>query len=83
MHALHTLMVDFLLGTNLGMPYADCIYIAYSRRFPEQLHRREKAVSFPARIAENNASRALKNHNKIEAFSWNVTPSTPSSASFW
>lgn len=54
---LHTLIVNSLLETNLGMPYIFCIFIAYSRRFTEQLHRREQELSFIDRIAENNAER--------------------------
>ena len=48
------LLVNSLLETNLGMPYVFCIYIAYSRRFTEQLHRRKNKLSFTERIAELN-----------------------------
>lgn len=48
------LIVNSLLETNLGMPYIYAIYIAYSRRFAEQLRPREKVLSFRARVAENN-----------------------------
>lgn len=48
------LIVNSLLETNLGMPYVYAIYIAYSRRFTEQLRRREHPLSFRERIAENN-----------------------------
>lgn len=48
------LIVNSLLETNLGMPYIYAIYIAYSRRFTEQLRRREHTLSFRERIAENN-----------------------------
>lgn len=48
------LIVNSLLETNLGMPYIYAIYIAYSRRFTEQLRPREKVLSFRARVAENN-----------------------------
>lgn len=54
---LHTLVVNSLLETNLGMPYIYFIFIAYSRRFTEQLHRRKEKISFSDRIAENNAER--------------------------
>lgn len=55
---LGTLLVNSLLETNLGMPYIYCIFIAYSRRFTEQLHHRETVLTFRERIAENNAQRA-------------------------
>ncbi len=54
---LRTLVVNSLLETNLGMPYVYCIFIAYTRRFTECLGRREKALSFADRIAENNRER--------------------------
>lgn len=54
---LLTLAVNSLLETNLGMPYVFCIFIAYSRRFTEQLRRRKEKISFTERIAENNAQR--------------------------
>lgn len=49
-----TLVVNSLLETNLGMPYIYCIFAAYSSRFTEQLTRREHAISFTERIAENH-----------------------------
>lgn len=54
---LHTLVLNSLLETNLGMPYIYCIYIAYSRRYTEQLGRKVKRLSFTERIAENNGQR--------------------------
>ena len=54
---LHTLLVNSLLETNLGMPYVYCIFIAHSRRFTEQLRRRPAACSFAARIEEMNRQR--------------------------
>ena len=51
---LHTLLVNSLLETNLGMPYVYVLYILYSSRFTEQLHRRKSPVSFTERISENN-----------------------------
>lgn len=51
---LSTLVVNSLLETNLGMPYIYLLYIAYSRRFTEQLTRRSRTVSFTERIRENN-----------------------------
>ncbi|MFG6355559.1 MAG: hypothetical protein K1W26_01855 [Acetatifactor sp.] len=51
---LLTLTVNSLLETNLGMPYIYLLYIAYSRRFTEQLTRRPQTVSFTERIRENN-----------------------------
>lgn len=54
---LHTLVVNSLLETNLGMPYVYGLYIAYSRRFTEQLGRRAAPLSFSERIVENNQQR--------------------------
>lgn len=51
---LHTLLVNSLLETNLGMPYVYVLYILYSSRFTEQLRRRKSPVSFTERISENN-----------------------------
>lgn len=51
------LVVNSLLETNLGMPYIFAIFIAYSRRFTEQLTRRSDTLSFTARIQEWNAQR--------------------------
>lgn len=51
---LRTLLVNSLLETNLGMPY---IYLAYSRRFTEQMHRKEQRISMVACIRENNGKR--------------------------
>ncbi len=51
---LHTLLVNSLLETNLGMPYVYGLYILYSSRFTEQLGRRKSPVSFTERISENN-----------------------------
>ncbi len=57
---LHTLVVNSLLETNLGMPYVYGLYIAYSRRFTEQLGRRAAPLSFSERIAENNQKQQKK-----------------------
>lgn len=38
---LRPLIVNSLLETNLGMPYIYAIFIAYTRRFTEQMKRRE------------------------------------------
>lgn len=54
---LRTLLVNSLLETNLGMPYIYLIYLAYSRRFTEQMHRREQRISMVACIRENNGKR--------------------------
>ena len=54
---LHTLVVNSLLETNLGMPYVYGLYIAYSRRFTEHLGRRAAPLSFSERIVENNQQR--------------------------
>lgn len=51
---LKTLVVDSLLETNLGMPYAYAIFVAYTSKFTEQLKRRDRRISFNDRIAENN-----------------------------
>lgn len=51
---LKTLVVDSLLETNLGMPYAYAIFVAYTSGFTEQLKRRDRRISFTDRIAENN-----------------------------
>lgn len=51
---LRTLLVNSLLETNLGMPYVYALFILYTSRFTEQLRRRERPLSFSARIAENN-----------------------------
>ena len=51
------LIVNSLLETNLGMPIIYIIYLAYSRRFTEQLRRRNAKVSLTERIRENNEQR--------------------------
>ena len=51
---LSTLLVNSLLETNLGMPYIYLLFIAYSRRFTEQLKRRPQVIGFTDRIRENN-----------------------------
>lgn len=55
---LHTLIVNSLLETNLGMPYVYCIFTAYTAKFTEQLRRRKAPLHFSDRIAENNRERA-------------------------
>lgn len=54
---LRPLIVNSLLETNLGMPYIYAIFIAYTRRFTEQMKRREEPLAFTERIAENNGER--------------------------
>jgi len=54
---LRTLVVNSLLETNLGMPYAYFLFIAYTRRFTEQLRPRAVKLPFSQRVAENNAGR--------------------------
>lgn len=54
---LLTLTVNSLLETNLGMPYVYFLFIAYSRRFTEELRPRKARLSAVDRIAENNAQR--------------------------
>ncbi len=51
------LVVNSLLETNLGMPYVYAIFIAITARFTEQLTRREQALGFTERIAENNRTK--------------------------
>ena len=51
---LHVFLVNSLLETNLGLPYIYCIYIAYSKKYTEDLRRRSHPVSFTERIEENN-----------------------------
>lgn len=51
---LKTLVVDSLLETNRGMPYAYAIFVAYTSGFTEQLKRRDRRISFTDRISENN-----------------------------
>lgn len=54
---LHTLIINSLLETNLGMPYVYFIFAAYSAKFTEQLRRRPDALALTERIAENNRER--------------------------
>lgn len=51
---LRPLIVNSLLETNLGMPYMYLIFIAYSSRFTEDLHRRKTPLALVERIAEYN-----------------------------
>ncbi len=51
---LMPLLVNSLLETNLGMPYIYVIYIAFSRRFTEQLRPRSDRLSFTGCIAREN-----------------------------
>lgn len=54
---LRTLLINSLLETNLGMPYIYLIFLAYSRRFTEQMTRRKTPCSITDRIRENNSER--------------------------
>ena len=54
---LHTLLVNSLLETNLGMPYVFALFIAYTRRFTEQLRAKPHPRSFTEQIAIQNALR--------------------------
>ena len=54
---LRPLIVNSLLETNLGMPYMYLIFIAYSSRFTEDLHRRKTPLSLFERIAEYNGGK--------------------------
>ena len=56
---LKTLLINSLLETNLGMPYAYFIFIAISSRFTEDFKRREKRLSINERIIENNGEKVL------------------------
>ena len=58
---MHTLIINSLLETNLGMPYVYCIFIAYSAKFTEQLRFRPAKLSFSERIEENNCERVRAN----------------------
>lgn len=51
---LRPLIINSLLETNLGMPYIYMIYLWYSSKFTETLHRREKPVGFMEALRENN-----------------------------
>ncbi len=52
--AMKTLVVNSLLETNLGMPYAYLISIAITSRFNEDFSRRNPALSLKERIGEIN-----------------------------
>lgn len=52
--AVHTLLINSLLETNLGMPYIYCIYIWYSSVFTPEMKRRKKKLSFVEALRENN-----------------------------
>ena len=54
---LRPLVVNSLLETNLGMPYIYLIFIAYTSRMTEQVHRRASPLPLTDRIRENNAAR--------------------------
>ena len=54
---LLTLVTNSLLETNLGMPYIYAIFLAYSKKFTESLHRRQTPLTLRMRLAENNAER--------------------------
>lgn len=53
--SLHTLVVNSLLETNLGMPYIYCIFLWYTSRYTHELKRRKNPVSFLDALRENNA----------------------------
>lgn len=54
---LRPLIVNSLLETNLGMPYIYLIFLAYTRRFTEQMKRRRTPITLTERIRENNAEK--------------------------
>ena len=51
---LMQLIVNSLLETNLGMPYAYILFILYTSWFTERLQKRAEPLGFTQRIAENN-----------------------------
>lgn len=51
---LETMVINSLLETNLGMPYIYAIYIAFSRKFNDDLTKKEKTISFKEAMIENN-----------------------------
>ncbi len=62
---LQTLVVNSLLETNLGMPYAYCIFVAYSAKFTEQMRPREDRLTFTERIRENNREKVRQPKEKV------------------
>ena len=54
---LLTLVTNSLLETNLGMPYIYAIFLAWSKKFSESLHKRQTPLAFRMRLAENNGER--------------------------
>ncbi len=55
--SLKTLIVNSLLETNLGIPYAYAIFIKLTASFTEELKKRKTPLSWRERIAENNGER--------------------------
>ena len=53
--ALHTLLVNSLLETNLGMPYLYLIFLWYSARWTHDLKPRTPKLSFLEALRENNS----------------------------
>jgi hypothetical protein len=51
---LMTTVVNSLVETNLGMPYIYLIFLVYSKKFKENLKRRQKPVTLMERLEENN-----------------------------
>ena len=52
-----TLVTNSLLETNLGMPYIYAIFLAYSKRYRENLRKRKQPISYFERLKENNRER--------------------------
>lgn len=55
--AMHTLITNSLLETNLGMPFIYMIYLWYSSRFTPELKKRREKITFVEALRENNKSR--------------------------
>ncbi len=58
---LQPLIINSLLETNLGMPIIYLIFIAFTSRYTEQLHKREEKLTLVSRIAENNRESVREN----------------------
>ena len=57
--SVHTLIINSLLETNLGMPYIYCIYIWYSSHFTPDLKRKKCQLTFIESLKENNNTKVL------------------------
>lgn len=54
---LMTTVVNSLVETNLGMPYIYFIFLAFSKKFKENLSRRSSPLTLKERIVENNSEK--------------------------